>query len=57
MSGTVAYNLDTHEMKTDLRGEKIDLAQVKELQTAVLQEHGTASFTLKTSGTLQQPVS
>ena len=54
--GTVEYKLDTHEVKTDLRGEKIDLAQVRELQTAALQEHGTASFTLKTSGTLQQPV-
>ena len=56
MFGTVAYSLDTHAMNTDLRGEKIDLAQVREIQTAALQEHGTASFTLKTSGTLQQPV-
>ncbi len=54
--GSVAYNLDTHEVKTDLRGEKIDLAQITQLQTTTLQEHGTANFTLKTSGTLPQPV-
>ena len=56
VSGDIAYNLDTHEVKTDLRGEKIDLAQIKELQTPILQEHGTGSFTLKTSGAFQQPV-
>ena len=44
MAGTVAYNLDTREMKSDLRGEKIDLAQIRQLQTGVLQEHGIASF-------------
>ena len=55
MSGSVEYNLDTHELLTDLRGEKIDLAQIKELQTSVMQEHGIASFSLKTSGTLKQP--
>lgn len=54
--GAVAYNLDSRELKTDLRGEKVDLAQIREIQTAVLQEHGTASFTLKTSGTMQEPV-
>ena len=55
MAGTVAYNLDTREMKSDLRGEKIDLAQIRQLQTGVLQEHGIASFTVKTSGTLEKP--
>lgn len=55
MAGTVAYRLDTHELKTDLRGEKIDVAQIQQLQTGVLQEHGIASFTLKTSGTVEQP--
>src|SRR4029077_8228209 len=44
--GTVAYNLDTHEMNPDLRAEKIDLAQIREIQSVTMQEHGTASFTL-----------
>ena len=43
-------------MRSDLRGDNIDLEKVTELQTAPLQERGTASFTLKTSGTLDQPV-
>jgi translocation and assembly module TamB len=56
VAGMAAYNLDTHQVNTELRGEKIDLAQIEQLQTATLQEHGIASFTLKSSGTLQQPV-
>ncbi|HVP53682.1 MAG TPA: translocation/assembly module TamB domain-containing protein [Candidatus Eisenbacteria bacterium] len=55
LTGTAAYNLKTRQLRSDLRGENIDLAQINELQTAPVQEHGTASFTLKTSGTLEQP--
>ncbi len=34
VTGTAAYNFDTHEVKSDLRGEKIDIAQIQQLQTA-----------------------
>ena len=54
-AGSIAYNFDNHQLRTDLRGENIDLAQLGELRTIPIQQHGTASFTLKTSGTLQQP--
>ncbi len=56
MVGTVAYNLNTRQLRSDLHGDKIDLEKINELQTVPLQERGTASFTLKTSGTLEQPV-
>ncbi len=54
--GSVAYNFDTQELRSNLAGDKIDLAQIHELQTVPVQEHGIARFTLKTSGKLQQPV-
>jgi len=53
--GTLAYNLESREIRSDLRGEKIDIRQINALQSAALQEHGTGRFSLKTSGTLQQP--
>jgi translocation and assembly module TamB len=55
VSGSAAYNLNNKEVRADLRGENIDLAQVSELQSVPVQEHGTASFTVKTSGPLNQP--
>jgi translocation and assembly module TamB len=55
LSGNAAYNLNNKELRADLRGENIDLAQVGELQSVPVQEHGTANFTLKTSGPLSQP--
>ena len=55
LSGNAAYNLNTKEVRADLRGENIDLAQVGELQSVPVQEHGTANFTLDTSGPLSQP--
>ncbi len=55
VTGTAAYNFSNRQLRTDLRGENFDLAQVGELQSIPLQERGTASFTLKTSGTLDQP--
>ena len=45
MTGTAAYNLNNRQLRADLRGDNIDLAQISELQTVPLQEHGTASFT------------
>ena len=53
--GTAAFNLNNRQVRTDLRGDNIDLEKITELQTVPLQERGTASFTLKTSGTLEQP--
>src|SRR5450755_970305 len=53
--GTAAFNLNKHEVRTDLRGDNIDLEKISELQTVQLQERGIASFTLKTSGTIEQP--
>jgi translocation and assembly module TamB len=55
MSGTAAYNFTSKEVRADLRGDNIDLAQVSELQSLPVEEHGTANFTLKTSGPLGQP--
>ena len=56
LSGTAAFNINNHQMRSDLRAENIDLAQIRELQSVRLQERGTASFTLKVSGTPDQPV-
>ncbi len=56
VAGSAAYNFNSRMMRSDLRGDNIDLEKVTELQSAPLQERGTASFTLKTSGTLDQPV-
>ena len=55
VTGTAAYNLSSRQLLTNLRGDNFDLAQISELQSIPLQERGTASFTLKTSGTLDQP--
>ena len=55
VSGSAAYNFTSKEVRADLRGDNIDLAQVSELQSLPVQEHGTANFTLKTSGPLSQP--
>ena len=54
--GTAAFNLNNRQVRTDLRGDNIDLEKITQLQTVPLQERGTASFTLKTSGTLDQPM-
>ncbi|HEY4934184.1 MAG TPA: translocation/assembly module TamB domain-containing protein [Terriglobales bacterium] len=56
VAGTAAYNPNSRQVRTDLRGDNIDLEKLTELQTVPLQERGTASFTLKTSGTLDQPM-
>ena len=56
MTGTAAYNLSSRQVRADLRGDNFDLAQISEMQSVPIQEHGTASFTLKTSGTLDHPL-
>jgi translocation and assembly module TamB len=56
VAGTAAFNLNNRQLRTDLHGDNIDLEKLTELQTAPLQERGTAGFTLKTSGTFDQPV-
>jgi len=53
--GSAAYNLNTRQVRSDLRGDNIELEKVTELQSVRLQERGIASFTLKTSGTPDQP--
>ncbi len=55
MTGMAAYNLSNRQLRSDLQGDRIDLAQISELQSLRLQEHGTASFRLKTSGPVNQP--
>ena len=55
MSGSAAYNLENRQIRADLRAQKIDLAQIQQLQSVPVQEHGTASFSLKASGLLQKP--
>jgi len=55
-TGMTAYNFDTRELRSDLRGEGIDLAQIKQLQSGPLQDRGTASFAVKSSGTLEAPM-
>ena len=56
VAGSGAYNLTNHQVRSDLRGDNLDLEQISELQTVPVQERGTANFTLKTSGSLDQPV-
>jgi translocation and assembly module TamB len=56
VAGSAAYNLNSRQMQSDLRGDNIDLEKISELQTVPLQERGTASFTLKSSGTFDQPM-
>ena len=56
VTGSAAYNRNSRQMRSDLRGDNIDLEKITELQTVPLQERGTASFTLKTSGTLELPM-
>jgi translocation and assembly module TamB len=56
VAGSVAYNLNSRQVRSDLRGDNIDLEKITELQSVRLQERGVASFRIKTSGTVEQPV-
>jgi translocation and assembly module TamB len=56
VSGEAAYNLRSHDVKLDLTGQSIDLAQIPEVQQPRLHIAGVANFTVKGSGTRDQPV-
>jgi len=56
VSGEAAYNFHSREMKLDLTGQSIDLAEFPEVQQPHLQIAGVANFTVKGSGTLDAPV-
>jgi translocation and assembly module TamB len=55
MTGDAAYNLQNAQIRADLHAEKIDLAQIQQLQNLPVQEHGIASFSIKASGPLRKP--
>ena len=54
--GSAGYNLNNRQLRSDLRGDNVDLEKITALQAVPLQERGTVSFTLKTSGTVEQPM-
>ena len=56
VSGSGGYNFHSREVKLDLAGKSIDLADIPELQRPRLQSTGVADFTVKGSGTLEAPV-
>lgn len=56
VSGSGGYNFQSTEVKLDLAGKSIDLAEIPELQRPRLQSSGVADFTVKGSGTLEAPV-
>lgn len=56
VSGSAAYNFHSRKVKLDLTGQSIDLAEVPEVQQPRLQIAGVANFTVKGSGTLDEPV-
>src|SRR5579875_417940 len=56
VSGFGGYNFHSREVKLDLAGESIDLAEIPEVQRPRLQSSGIANFTVKGSGTLEAPV-
>ena len=54
--GSAAYNFRSQEVKLDLTGQSIDLAEIPEVQPPHLQIAGVANFTVKGSGTRDEPV-
>ncbi len=54
--GSAAYNFRSKEVKLDLTGQSIDLADIPEAQTPHLQTAGIANFTVRGSGTADEPV-
>ena len=56
LSGSAAYNFRNQDLKLDLTGHGIDLAEIPQVQRPHLQSAGVADFTVKGSGTLDQPV-
>ena len=56
VAGSAAYNFGNQEMRFDLAGEGIDLANIPELQMPHVQVGGVGKFTAKGSGTIEQPL-
>jgi translocation and assembly module TamB len=54
--GSAGYNFQSREVKLDLTGKSIDLADIPEVQRPRLKTAGVADFTVKGSGTLDQPI-
>lgn len=55
MQGSAEYQLDTKRGNIDLTGKSIDLADIPEIQTQRLQSSGIADFTVKGSGSVDNP--
>jgi translocation and assembly module TamB len=56
VAGSAAYNFANKNVRFDLAGEDIDLANIPELQMPRLQVAGVGRFTAKGSGTIEQPM-
>ena len=56
VAGSAAYNFGNKNVRFDLTGESIDLANIPELQMPHLQIGGVGRFTAKGAGTLEQPL-
>jgi len=56
LAGSAAYNFGNKQVRFDLTGENIDLANVPELQMPHLQVGGVGKFTAKGSGVIEQPL-
>jgi translocation and assembly module TamB len=56
LAGSAAYNFGNKQVRFDLTGENIDLADVPELQMPHVQVGGVGKFTAKGSGAIEQPL-
>jgi translocation and assembly module TamB len=56
LAGSAAYNFGNKQVRFDLTGENIDLANVPELQMPHVQVGGVGKFTAKGSGAIEQPL-
>ncbi len=56
LAGSVTYNFGNKNVRFDLTGENIDLANVPELQAPHVQVGGVGKFTAKGSGAIEQPL-
>jgi translocation and assembly module TamB len=56
LAGSAAYNFGNKEVRFDLAGENIDLANIPELQMPHVQVGGVGKFTAKGSGAIEQPL-
>ncbi len=56
VAGSASYNFSSKDVRFDLEGVSLDLADIPDLQSARLQTAGVATFTAKASGTIEEPV-